>query len=142
MKDFSWFLHSHCLGWVRREPLLSALQAERSKETATVPMQDKICYHQGSRADTSIHAVEIMDITAALGWVTSVKIKEVGIYSDSLGVLQAIEQILSFPRPNLLADFSRNVQSRPTGCFYIRLDTRASAHEGKQKGRRAHQISA
>ena len=65
-----------------------------------------MAYHKSYRLsdNTSIHAAEMMAIKAALEWATSVDHNALVIYSDSLGVLQAIEQRQSFTRPILLRD--------------------------------------
>jgi ribonuclease HI len=65
-----------------------------------------MAYHESYRLSdyTSIHAAEMMAIKRALEWATSVEHDELVIYTDSLGVLQAIEQRQSFRRPNLLRD--------------------------------------
>ena len=65
-----------------------------------------MAYHKSYRLsdNTSIHAAEMMAIKAALEWATSVDHNALVIYSDSLGVLQAIEQRQSFTRPNVLRD--------------------------------------
>lgn len=63
---------------------------------------------------TSIHAAEMVAIKLALEWATLVDHHQLVIYSDSLYVLQAIEQRQSLKRPNLLRDLltSHEVYSR------------------------------